>query len=136
MQFYKLNPIWYTPHIPDRVFHMQSNYFKSSKELILNLGYDKELFKVNLISGNGRYTVDYEPCNFLRNVIESGVINNLVSICNAFNTFATGENHPFGEFVKSNQLYGNNLTQSQPEEIIKNYESWFELNKNNFADWC
>lgn len=115
---------------------MQNKYFKASKELITELGYDKELYKINLIDQDGSYAVDYEPCNFLRNVIETGRINNLVAICNAFNTFASGEDHPFTKFIESTNLYGENLLKCKSDEIVENYENWFELNKNTFLEWC
>lgn len=115
---------------------MQNNSFSTSKLLILNLGYKDELHKVNLINQDGQYRVDYEPCNFLRGVIETGIIDNIVPICNAFNTFATGENHPFTKFIESTNLYGEKLLNLDSKDIVENYENWFELNKNTFLDWC
>lgn len=42
--------------------------FKQSKQLLANLGYEKELYKINLIDGNGQYTDDFE----------SGVVDDII----------------------------------------------------------
>lgn len=115
---------------------MRNNDLTKSKSLIYNLGYKDDLYKVNLINQDGQYRVDYEPCNFLRGIIETGRTKDIVAICGAFNTFATGENHPFTKFVESTNLYGEKLLKLNSEEIVNEYENWFELNRNNFIEWC
>jgi len=115
---------------------MLNNNLKKSKELIYNLGYKDDLYKVNLICQDGQFRVDYEPCNFLRKVIETGRTKDIVDIAGAFNTFCMGDIHPFTKFIESTHLYGDKLLNLNVNQILNNYENWFELNKNNFSEWC
>ena len=113
---------------------MQHN-IKKSKRLIVDLGYKKGLHKVNLISVDGQYVADYEPCVFLRGVIETGRTKDIVDICQAFNAFSDIKEHPFTKFIESTKLYGDVLINNTPSKITYDYENWFEINKNQFSDW-
>lgn len=113
-----------------------NQYLEMSKRLIIDLGYDDDIHKVNLLHKDGQFVVDYEPCNFLRNIIESGRVDNITSICTAFNTFSTIEDHPFTKFIKSTGLYGQKLVNKSVDQIIEEYEQWFNMNINEFTIWC
>lgn len=110
--------------------------FTKAKILITKLGYTKPLHQINLIdSGNGNLTVDYEPCNFLRDVIESGRTDDLVAICNAFLTFSIIENHPFTKFIESTNLVGESLNETTINNILDDYDKWFKTNLNTYIEW-
>lgn len=107
-----------------------------AKKFIRGIGYVEPLHKVNLFLIDGSYVLDYEPCNFLRGVIETGVIENLLELSSAFNTLSIINQHPFSKFIESTKLYGDKLSSSTPDQIIDQYEQWFDINKNQFSEWC
>lgn len=115
---------------------MHTQYIERSAKLIRQLGYTGKLHTINLEYVDGSYSVDYNPCTFLRNYIETGVLEHLVDVCNAFHTFSDIENHPFTNFINTTNLYGENLNGTSVEVILSDYENWFEVNKNNYAEWC
>lgn len=106
-----------------------------SKKLILELGYQEKFHKVNLIHQDGQYVVDYEPCRFLRSVIETGRTDIIVDLCAAFNAFSNVESHPFSKFIESTNLFGVKLNNTTPEKILGDYESWFQTNSLTYHSW-
>ena len=104
---------------------------QKAKPLLAKLGYQHPLHKIELEVIDKKFQASYAPCNFLRDVISSGRTENLVKIFSTFNDIASLETHPFNEFVSRYNVNG----PIESNEIINQYEQWFEANKNEFSEW-
>ena len=105
---------------------------QKAKPLLAKLGYQCPMHKIELEVIDKKFQASFAPCNFLREVINSGRTENLVQIFSTFNDIASIESHPFNEFVSTHSIHG----PVEGNEIVEQYEQWFKINKSKFSEWA